>query len=49
LARIGLPNADDLGDQDIPDLIAELAELNEKGILSYQEFHVKKQELLDRL
>jgi hypothetical protein len=34
---------------DIPDLIAELAELHQKGILSDEEFQAKKNELLDRL
>lgn len=33
----------------IPDLIAELAELHEQGILSEEEFEAKKRELLDRL
>jgi uncharacterized membrane protein YdbT with pleckstrin-like domain len=33
----------------IPDLIAELAELRQQGILSDQEFEAKKKELLDRL
>jgi hypothetical protein len=33
----------------IPDLIAELAELHEQGILSDEEFESKKTELLDRL
>jgi hypothetical protein len=33
----------------IPDLIAELAELHEQGILSEEEFESKKKELLDRL
>ena len=34
---------------DIPELIAELAELREQGILSQEEFETKKRELLDRL
>ncbi len=33
----------------IPDLIAELAELRQQGILSEEEFQAKKQELLGRL
>lgn len=36
------------GDE-IPDLIAELADLHEKGIISEEEFQAKKSELLDRL
>lgn len=36
------------GDE-IPDLIVELAELHEKGIISEEEFQAKKTELLDRL
>ena len=34
---------------DIPDLIAELDELRQKGIISEEEFQAKKTELLDRL
>jgi hypothetical protein len=34
---------------DIPDLIAELDELRQQGILSEEEFQAKKKELLDRL
>jgi hypothetical protein len=34
---------------DIPDLIVELAELRQKGIISEEEFQAKKKELLDRL
>lgn len=34
---------------DIPDLIVELAELRQKGIITEQEFQTKKKELLDRL
>jgi len=33
----------------IPDLIVELAELRQKGIVSEEEFQTKKKELLDRL
>jgi len=33
----------------IPDLIVELAELHQQGIISDQEFEAKKKELLDRL
>jgi hypothetical protein len=33
----------------IPDLIVELAELRQKGIISEEEFQTKKKELLDRL
>jgi hypothetical protein len=34
---------------DIPDLIVELAELRQRGIISEEEFQAKKKELLDRL
>jgi hypothetical protein len=34
---------------DIPDLIADLAELRQKGIISEEEFQAKKKDLLDRL
>lgn len=34
---------------DIPDLIVELAELRQKGIITEKEFQAKKKELLDRL
>ena len=34
---------------DIPDLIAELDELRQKGIISEEEFQTKKTELLARL
>jgi uncharacterized membrane protein YdbT with pleckstrin-like domain len=34
---------------DIPELIAELDELRQKGIISAQEFEAKKAELLDRI
>jgi uncharacterized membrane protein len=34
---------------DIPDLLVELDELRQKGIISEQEFQAKKKELLDRL
>jgi hypothetical protein len=33
----------------IPDLIAELDELRQRGIISKEEFEAKKKELLDRL
>jgi len=35
--------------EDIPDLLVELDELRQKGIISEQEFQAKKKELLDRL
>jgi hypothetical protein len=35
--------------EEIPDLIAELDELRQKGIISEEEFQVKKGELLDRI
>jgi hypothetical protein len=34
---------------DIPEVIAELAELHEKGVITKEEFQAKKTELLDRL
>jgi uncharacterized membrane protein YdbT with pleckstrin-like domain len=34
---------------EIPDLIAELGELRQKGIITEEEFQAKKKELLDRL
>ena len=34
---------------DIPDLIVELAELRQKGIITEEEFQAKKKDLLDRL
>jgi hypothetical protein len=34
---------------EIPDLIAELAELHQQGVLSQEEFETKKRELLARL
>ena len=34
---------------DIPEVIAELAELHEKGVITEEEFQAKKTELLDRL
>jgi hypothetical protein len=34
---------------DIPDLIAELAELRQRGIITEEEFQAKKKDLLDRL
>jgi hypothetical protein len=53
------PSPDDAGDtarepvpvsgDDIPEMIAELAELHEKGAISEEEFRAKKTELLDRL
>jgi hypothetical protein len=53
------PSPDDGGDaapepalvsgDDIPELIAELAELHEKGAITQEEFQAKKTELLDRL
>jgi uncharacterized membrane protein YdbT with pleckstrin-like domain len=36
-------------DADIPDLIAELDELRQQGIITEEEFQAKKRELLDRL
>jgi hypothetical protein len=52
------PPPDDAGDtapeppvsgDDIPEVIAELAELHEKGVITEEEFQAKKTELLDRL
>jgi hypothetical protein len=34
---------------DIPDLIAELDDLRQRGILSEEEFQAKKRDLLNRL
>ncbi len=36
-------------DAEIPDLIAELDDLRQKGILTEEEFQAKKKELLDRI
>jgi hypothetical protein len=41
--------ADSAEDSEIPDLILELDELRQKGILSEEEFQTKKLELLERL
>ncbi len=42
--------AQDLADtSNIPDLIVELSELRQKGIITEEEFQAKKKELLDRL
>jgi hypothetical protein len=38
-----------VGDADIPDLLVELDELRQKGILSEEEFQTKKKDLLERL
>jgi Bacterial PH domain/Short C-terminal domain len=43
------PAAPAPAEKEIPDLIAELDGLRQKGILSEEEFQVKKQELLNRL
>jgi hypothetical protein len=51
------PPPDDVGGKpkeavpadDIPELIAELAELHDRGVISEEEFRAKKTELLDRL
>ena len=44
-----LPAPDSAAAANIPNLIVELAELRQKGILSEEEFQAKKTELLDRL
>jgi hypothetical protein len=43
------PGDADPSKEDIPDLIAELAELRQQGIISEEEFQAKKTELLARL
>jgi len=48
-AEAVLSDRDEPGPANIPDLIEELAELRQRGILSEEEFQAKKKELLGRL
>jgi hypothetical protein len=48
-AALEWPGRGPISDGDIPDLIAELDQLRQKGILTEEEFQAKKRELLDRL
>ncbi|HSR29898.1 MAG TPA: PH domain-containing protein [Anaerolineae bacterium] len=45
----GEPKSEAEATSDIPDLLVELAELHQKGIITEEEFQSKKQQLLDRL
>ena len=47
--EVGEIDAASPADVDIPDLLVELDELRQKGIISEEEFQAKKQELLSRL
>lgn len=47
--QVPQPDFDLTEKADIPDLINELAELHKRGILTTEEFHAKKSELLARL
>jgi hypothetical protein len=44
-----VPNSVGDGDEAVPDLIRELADLREQGLLTDEEFAQKKRELLDRI
>jgi hypothetical protein len=48
-APVAKPGSKTPSSSDIPDLIEELDDLRQKGILSEEEFQAKKDELLDRL
>ena len=47
--KIGKIDSSDISNESIPEQIKKLAELNEQGILTDQEFQDKKQELLAKL
>ena len=47
--KIDKTDSSDISNESIPEQIKKLAELNEQGILTDQEFQDKKQELLAKL